>query len=110
MIGENYYYIDLVFYHRILKCHIILELKVGAFDHGDIGQLNTYLNYFKSEIAEDSDNPPVGILLVTDKDHALIKYATANMDENLFLKKYLIKLPSKEQLEVYINNELRRMR
>jgi len=68
LIGETYYFIDLVFYHKILKCHVILELKIGAFDHGDIGQLNTYLNYFKDEISEENDNAPVGILLVADKD------------------------------------------
>ena len=62
LIGETYYFIDLVFYHRILKCHVLVELKIGAFDHGDIGQLNTYLNFFKAEIAEANDNPPVGIL------------------------------------------------
>ncbi|MBP9152650.1 MAG: DUF1016 family protein [Flavobacteriales bacterium] len=110
LIGENYYFIDLVFYHRILKCHVILELKIGVFDHGDIGQLNTYLNYFKEEISEENDNAPVGILLVADKDHALVKYATAGMDENLFVQQYLVQLPSKAQLETYINTELGRLR
>ncbi len=109
LIGETYYFIDLAFYHRILKCHVLLELKIGAFDYGDIGQLNTYLNYFKAEISEESDNPPVGILLVAEKDHALVKYATAGMDENLFIQKYLIKLPNKDQLEKYIENELKKM-
>ncbi|MBL4585602.1 MAG: DUF1016 family protein [Flavobacteriales bacterium] len=110
LIGETYYFIDLVFYHRILKCHVILELKIGAFDHGDIGQLNTYLNYFKDEISEENDNAPVGILLVADKDQALVKYATAGMDENLFVQQYLVQLPSKEQLEKYVNSELLRLR
>jgi len=106
LIGETYYFIDLVFYHRVLKCHVLIELKMGAFEHGDIGQLNTYLNYFKAEVIEASDNLPVGILLVAEKDHALVKYATAGMDENLFVQQYLIKLPSKEQLERYIDGEL----
>ena len=109
LIGETYYFIDLVFYHRILKCHVLLELKIGAFDHGDIGQLNTYLNYFKQELMEDNDNPPMGILLVAEKDHALVKYATAGMDENLFIQKYLIQLPTKERLEKHIENELRKL-
>lgn len=107
LIGETYYFIDLVFYHRILKCHVLVELKIGAFEHGDIGQLNTYLNYFKQEISETSDNPPVGILLVAEKDHALVKYATAGMDENLFVQQYLVRLPNQEQLAQYIENELR---
>lgn len=109
LIGSTYYFIDLVFYHRILKCHVLVELKIGAFNHGDIGQLNTYLNYFKQEVCEANDNPPVGILLVAEKDHALVKYATAGMDENLFVQKYLVQLPGKNQLEKYIVNELKKM-
>ncbi len=109
LIGANYYFIDLVFYHRILKCHVLIDLKIGAFEHGDIGQLNTYLNYFKAEISEKTDNPPVGMLLVAEKDHALVKYATAGMDENLFVQQYLVQLPSKEQLESYIDQELKKL-
>jgi len=108
LIGNEYYFIDLVFYHRILKCHVLIDLKIGKFEHGDIGQLNTYLNYFKAEIDEKSDNAPVGILLVAEKDSALVKYATAGMDENLFVQQYLIKLPSTEQLRTYIENELKK--
>ncbi len=110
LIGDTYYFIDLVFYHRILKCHVLVELKIGAFDHGDIGQLNTYLNFFKAEIVEPIDYPPVGILLVAEKDHALVKYATAGMDENLFVKQYLVNLPSQEQLVNHIENELKHFR
>jgi predicted nuclease of restriction endonuclease-like (RecB) superfamily len=108
LIGETYYFIDLVFYHRILKCHILLDLKIGAFEHGDIGQLNTYLNFYKQEIAEPNDNPPVGILLVAEKDHALVKYATAGMDKNLFVQKYLVQLPDKNQLGNYIETEMKK--
>ncbi len=107
LIGEKYYFIDLVFYHRILKCHVLLDLKIGAFEHGDIGQLNTYLNYFKSEIQEDSDNFPVGILLVAEKDHALVEYATAGMDNNLFIQQYMLKLPSVKKLRSYLEKELK---
>ncbi len=108
LIGSEYYFIDLVFYHRILKCHILVDLKLGKFEHGDIGQLNTYLNYFKAEIGENSDNPPVGILLVAEKDNALVKYATAGMDQNLFIQQYLIQLPSTDQLKNYIEKELKK--
>ncbi|MCF6331685.1 MAG: PDDEXK nuclease domain-containing protein [Draconibacterium sp.] len=108
LIGNEYYFIDLVFYHRILKCHVLIDLKIGKFEHGDIGQLNTYLNYFKAEIGEKSDNAPVGILLVAEKDNALVKYATAGMDENLFVQQYLIKLPSTNQLKTYIERELKK--
>ena len=107
LIGDTYYFVDVVFYHRILKCHVLVELKIGAFEHGDIGQLNTYLNFFKEEIAETNDNHPVGILLVAEKDHALVKYATAGMDENVFVQQYLVKLPSQEQLINHIEKELK---
>lgn len=110
LIGDTYYFIDLVFYHRILKCHVLVELKIGAFEHGDIGQLNTYLNFFKAEIAEANDNPPVGILLVAEKDHALVEYATAGMDKNLFVQQYLVNLPTQEQLVRHIENELKHFR
>lgn len=110
LIGETYYFIDILFYHRILKGHVLLELKIGAFDHNHIGQLNTYLNYFQKEVAEDHDNPPVGILLVADKDQALVEYATAGMDKNLFVKQYMLQLPSTEQLKTYIEKELKELR
>lgn len=109
LIGEEYYFIDLVFYHRLLKCHVLIDLKIGAFEHGDIGQLNTYLNFFKEEISSPDDNPPAGILLVAEKNHALVKYATAGMDENLFIQQYLVKLPGKNQLERYIENEMKKL-
>lgn len=110
LIGETQYFIDLLFYHRILKCHVVVELKVGAFEHGDIGQLNTYLNYFKAELSEADDNPPVGILLVAEKDHALVRYATAGMDDNLFVQQYMLQLPSTEQLQAYMEKELNALR
>ena len=110
LIGETYYFIDLVFYHRILKCHVLLELKIGAFEHGDSSQLNTYLNFFEKEISEDIDKPPVGILLVAEKDNALVEYAKAGMDENLFVQQYMIQLPSTEQLKAYIEKELKELK
>jgi predicted nuclease of restriction endonuclease-like (RecB) superfamily len=110
LIGETYYFIDLVFYHRILKCHVLIDLKIGAFEHSDIGQLNTYLNFYKENILEKTDNLPVGMLLVAEKDHALIKYATAGMDENLFVQQYLVKLLAKEKLQEYLDNELKKLR
>lgn len=109
LIGENYYFIDLVFYHRVLKCHVLIELKIGSFDHGDLGQLNTYVNFFKQEISASSDNPPIGILLVAEKDHALVKYATGGMDPNLFIQQYLINLPTKEKFQNYLIRELSKL-
>jgi predicted nuclease of restriction endonuclease-like (RecB) superfamily len=107
LIGGEYYFIDLVFYHRILKCHVLIDLKVEAFDHANAGQLNAYLNYYKKEVMEPGDNPPVGILLVTNKNDALVEYATAGMDNQLFVSKYLVELPSKIQLENWVKAELK---
>ncbi len=106
LIGEEYFFVDLVLYHRILKCHVLIELKVGTFSHENAGQLNTYLNYYRTEISEESDNPPVGILLVADQNKPLVEFATANMDENLFVREYLLQLPSKEVLTSFIQREL----
>ncbi|HEY8915151.1 MAG TPA: PDDEXK nuclease domain-containing protein [Chitinophaga sp.] len=107
LIGDEHFFIDLVFYHRILKCHVLVELKVDAFNHVNAGQLNTYLNYYKAEVMEKDDNPPIGILMVTNKNETLVQYATAGMDQSLFVKQYQVKLPSKEALEQFIRQELR---
>ena len=106
LIGEEYYFVDLVFYHRILKCHVLLELKVEEFTHHNIGQLNTYVNYYKAEVMQPDDNPTVGILLVTNKNHTLVEYATAGMDNKLFVSKYLLELPKKEELQAFVNQEI----
>lgn len=109
LIGDEYFFVDLVFYHRILKCHVLVELKVGEFSHENAGQLNAYLNYYRKEVMEDGDNPPVGLLLVAEKNHALVEYATAGMDENLFVKKYLLELPEPERIKQFIEDELEQL-
>jgi predicted nuclease of restriction endonuclease-like (RecB) superfamily len=110
VIGDEYFFIDLVFYHRILKCHVLVELKTKEVKHEHIGQLNVYLNYYKEETMQPGDNPPVGILLVTEGNRALVEYATAGMDEKLFVSKYLVELPSKKQLEEFIIKELQQLK
>lgn len=109
LIGDEYYFIDIVFYHRILKCHVLLELKIEKFQHWSAGQLNTYLNYYKKEVMQPGDNPPVGILLVTNKNETLVEYATAGMDNKLFVSKYLVELPDKEMLEKFVRNEMKKL-
>ncbi len=89
---------DLVFYHRILKCHVLLDLKLEAFSHENIGQLNTYVTWYRRHIMQKSDNPPVGILLCAQEDHALAEYALAGMDNKLFVSKYQLHLPKPAQL------------
>lgn len=107
LIGDEYYFIDLVFYHRILKCHVLVELKTEVAKHEHIGQLKSYLHYYKENIQEPSDNPPVGILLVTNQNKTLVEYAIADSDLDIFVSKYQLQLPDKAKLEAFINNELK---
>ena len=102
LIDEDYFFVDLVFYHRILKCHVIVELKIDKFRHEYASQLNMYLNYFKAEVMQPDDNPPVGILLCTEKGDTLVKYATAGLDPNIFVQKYRIELPTEEEIKAFI--------
>ena len=110
IMGGEYFFVDLVFYHRILKCHVLIELKTNEVRHEHIGQLKTYINYYKKEVMARDDNPPVGLLLVTDQNRALVEYAVADSDMQLFVSKYVVNLPSKEQLRDFIQNELAQMR
>ena len=103
LIDEDYFFADLVFYHRILKCHVIVELKIDKFRHEYASQLNMYLNYFKAEVMQPDDNPPIGILLCTEKGDTLVKYATAGLDPNIFVQKYMIELPTEEEIQEFIS-------
>lgn len=107
LIGDEYYFIDLVFYHRILKCHVLVELKTEIAKHEHIGQLKSYLQHYKKNVQEENDNPPVGILLVTNQNKTLVEYAIADSDLDIFVSKYQLQLPDKAKLEAFINNELK---
>ncbi len=98
--------IDLVFYHRILKCHILIDLKIREFSHSDVGQMNFYLNYYKNEIINKDDNQPIGLILCANKNHTKVEYATAGLDNNLFVSKYKINLPSIKEIEAFLEDEL----
>ncbi len=102
---NKHYRIDLVFYHRILKCHILLDLKIGEFDHSDSGQMNVYLNYYKDNEFTNGDNDPIGIILCSGKNEALVKYATMGLPQQVFVSKYLINLPSEKELQKIIEEE-----
>lgn len=96
---DEHDHIDLVFYHRILRCHLLIDLKVRGFQHGDAGQMNFYLNWWKAHMVGEMDNPPVGLILCTDRKSARVEYATAGMDQTLFVSRYLVNLPKPEDLE-----------
>ncbi len=109
LIGDEYFFIDMVFYHRILKCHVIIELKVDSFNHSYASQLKTYLKFYNKEIKQKTDNPAIGILLVADKNKTLVEYAVDGIDEKMFVSKYAVELPTKKQLENFIKNELKKL-
>ena len=98
-----------MFYHRRLRCHVLIDLKIRAFRHGDAGQMNFYLNYFKQNEMLDGDNPPIGIILCSDRDHSKVEYTTAGMDNQLFVSRYLIELPKPEELAAFLEEDRRRL-
>ena len=102
-IGSRRFKVDLVFYHTILKCHVLIDLKRAEIKHQDIGQMNMYLNYFKTEICQPDDNPPIGIVLGAKKDELLMEYALAGIDNNLFAARYQLYLPNKAELQEQLN-------
>jgi predicted nuclease of restriction endonuclease-like (RecB) superfamily len=106
LIGDEHFFVDLVFYHRILKCHVLVELKLAQFSQENIGQLNTYVSWYRKNIMTEGDNPPIGILLCTDQNHALVEYALAGMDNQLFVSKYQLELPDKSEMQRFIEAQL----
>lgn len=103
-IGGRIFKIDLVFYHRILKCFVLIDLKRGEVQHEDIGQMNLYLNYYREEMNTPGDTEPIGIVMGAYEDKLMVKYATQNISNQLFVSRYQLYLPDKGQLE----NEIRR--
>jgi len=107
LIGDAHNFVDLVFYHRVLKCHVLVELKLEQFSHENIGQLNTYVSWYKKNMMTEGDNPPIGILLCTQRDRTLAEYALAGMDNGLFVSKYQLELPKKEDMQRFIEEQIR---
>jgi len=102
LIGNEHFFIDLVFYHRVLKCHILVELKTDAFRHEHLGQLNTYVAYYKKHQMTPGDQPPIGILLCTRKNDALVEFALGDLSNQVFVSRYAVELPGKEEMERFI--------
>ena len=101
-LGNRHHYVDLVFYHRILKCFVLIDLKKEEAGYEDIGQMNMYLGYFENEENTEGDNPPIGIVLAKEKDELSVKYATHNLSSQLFVSKYQLYLPNREELKALI--------
>jgi predicted nuclease of restriction endonuclease-like (RecB) superfamily len=98
-LDNDHYYVDLVFYNRILKCFVLIDLKIGKVKHVDIGQMNMYLNYFKTEESLKNDNDPIGLILSAEKNNVVVEYALGGISNKLFVSKYQLYLPKKEELE-----------
>jgi predicted nuclease of restriction endonuclease-like (RecB) superfamily len=98
-INNTHYRVDLVFYHRILRCFVLLDLKINDLQHADIGQMNLYLGYFAAEENVQGDSPPIGLILTRHKDELLVEYATYGMNSQLFVQKYQLYLPNREELQ-----------
>lgn len=102
-IGSRRFKVDLVFYNAILKCYVLIDLKRAEIKHVDIGQMNFYLNYFKNEICQPDDNPPIGIVLGAKKDELLMEYALQGIDNQLFAERYQLYLPNREELQAQLD-------
>lgn len=103
------FYLDLVFYHSILKCHVLIDLKVGKLTHGDVGQMDSYIRMFDALYKNSDDNPTIGIILCSQKNEAIVKYSVLNDAQQVFASKYRLTLPSAEELQREIEEERRKI-
>ncbi|WP_423064042.1 PDDEXK nuclease domain-containing protein [Candidiatus Paracoxiella cheracis] len=109
LIGDQFFFVDLVLYHRILKCHFLIELKINELHHDHVSQLNTYVNYYRENEMHSNDNPPVGLLLCTEKNEALAKYALGGIDNHLYISKYKLELPTSEEIKAFLESKLKEL-
>lgn len=108
-IGGEYYFVDLVFYHRILKCHVLVELKTDHFRHEHLGQLNSYVSWYRENAMTPGDQAPIGILLCTAKNDELVHYALAGLAESLFVSRYRVELPRPEEMSAFLDQAMREL-
>ena len=107
----DHFYIDLVFYHAVLKCYVLIDLKVGKLTHGDLGQMQLYANYFDQERRTDGDNPTLGLILCTDKNDAVVKYLLGpDQSKKIFTSRYKLHLPTEAELATEMKREIRALK
>ena len=99
------FYIDLVFYHSILKCHVLIDLKIGKLSHADVGQMDSYIRMFDDLYKNDDDNPTIGLILCSQTNEAVVKYSVLNDAKQMFATKYILTLPSEKELQAQIEKE-----
>lgn len=106
----DHFYIDLVFYHTVLKCYVLIDLKVGKLSHGDLGQIQFYVNYYDRARRTEGDNPTLGVILCPDKNDAVVRYTLGEQQErNIFTSRYQLHLPTEQELERELRRELRQL-
>lgn len=103
------FYLDLVFYHSVLKCHVLIDLKIGKLTHGDVGQMDSYIRMFDALHKKADDNPTIGLILCSEKNEAIVRYSVLNDAKQIFASKYQFNLPKPEELQRQIENERRRI-
>jgi predicted nuclease of restriction endonuclease-like (RecB) superfamily len=104
-IGHRHFYVDLVFYNRLTRCFVLIDLKAGELTHQDIGQMQMYVHYYQREMMIDGENPPIGIILCADKDEAIVRYTLPEGDQQIFASRYQLHLPTEEELAREIQRE-----
>jgi predicted nuclease of restriction endonuclease-like (RecB) superfamily len=103
----DHFYIDLVFYHTLLKCYILIDLKVGKLTHGDLGQLQLYVNYYDQQRCAEDDNPTLGLILCSDKNDAVVQYTLGpNQQNKIFASRYKLHLPTEAELQAELRREI----
>src|SRR5262249_33668015 len=107
----DHFYIDLVFYHTVLKCYVLIDLKVGKLTHQDLGQLQFYVNYFDRERRTEGDNPTLGLILCTDKNDAVVQYTLGpGQEQKIVTSRYKLHLPTEAELKAEIRREMKNLR
>ena len=104
------FYIDLVFYNILLKCYVLIDLKIGELSHSDIGQMDMYVRYYEDKIRTADDSPTIGIILCSEKDEAIVKYSVLKDNEKLFASRYKLYLPTEEELAKELKREITQLR
>jgi hypothetical protein len=101
----KHFYIDLVFYNYILKCFVLIDLKIKELSHQDIGQMDMYVRLFEDRMKTEGDNPTIGIILCTEKDQTIVKYSVLEENKQLFASKYRLVLPTEDELRLELERE-----
>ena len=107
-VNNTHYYVDMVFYNKILRAYVLIELKTTKLTPEAAGQINMYLNYYASEVNDPDDNPPIGIILCTEKDSITAEYALGGLSNNIFASRYVLYMPNKEQLIAQVEAVLKK--